>query len=142
MLNMQAKGHSPDNLDESYTGSYDRGLSIFCLWSSRIFLYLLAGYIYDQEAQRQSNYSYPASMRATNVDCLGPNCFRVTFIIMERVCAYGVLMSIILAIQIRPIYETLYGRGSLCIPKPTDTEESTLENTSKAWTLVDISRFI
>ena len=95
---MQAKGHSSDSLDENYTGSYDRGLSIFCLRSFRICLYLLAGYIYDQEAQRQSGYSYPASMRATNVDCLGPNCFRLTFIIMAGVCAFGVLMSIILRI--------------------------------------------
>ena len=132
MLNMQEKGHSPSSLDESYTGSYERGLSIFCLRSSRICLYILDGYIYDQESQRQSGYSYPASMRATNVDCLGPNCFRVTFIIMERVCAFGVLMSIILTIRIRAVYEALYGRGSFHIRKPTDTEESTLENTSKA----------
>ena len=95
---MQEKGHSPDSLDESYTGSYDRGISLFFLRSFRIYLYLVAGYIYDQEAQRKSCYSYPASMRATNVDCLGPNCFRVTFIIMARVCDFWDLISIILTI--------------------------------------------
>lgn len=97
-----------------------------------LFSGLLAGYVYDQEAQRQSGYSYPASMGATNDNCLGPNCFRLTFLIMAGVCAFGVLMSIILTNRIRPVYEKLYGRVSFCIPKPTDTEESALEKRSKA----------
>jgi len=96
-----------------------------------LFSGLLAGYIYDQEAQRQSGYSYPASMGAPNVDCLGPNCFRLTFLIMAGVCAFGVLMSIILTIRIRPVYETLYSGGSFCIPKTTNTKESTLQKGSK-----------
>eukprot|EP00253_Pinus_taeda_P018556 PITA_18556 len=88
---------------------------------------LLAGYIYDREAQRQSGYSSPKSIGATNVDCLGPNCFRLTFLTMAGVCAFGVLVSIVLTIRIRPVYETLYSRGSFRIPKATDTKESTLE---------------
>jgi len=97
-----------------------------------LFSGLLAGYIYDKEAERQAGHSYPATMGDTNVDCLGPNCFRLTFLIMAGVCAFGVLMSIILTIRIRPVYETLYGRGSFCIQKTVDTEELTLEKGSKA----------
>lgn len=92
---------------------------------------LLAGYIYDKEAQRQSGYSSPRSIGAANVNCLGPNCFRLTFLAMAGVCAFGVLVSIILTIRIRPVYEALYSRGSFCIPKTTDTKESTLEKGSK-----------
>lgn len=97
-----------------------------------LFSGLLAGYIYDEEAQRQAGHSYRTTMGDTNVDCLGPNCFRLTFLIMAGVCAFGVLMSIILTIQIRPVYETLYGRSSFCIQKTTGTEELTLEKGEKA----------
>ncbi|CAH9108753.1 unnamed protein product [Cuscuta epithymum] len=61
----------------------------------------LAGYVYDKEA---------ASQGAAH--CMGPNCFRLTFLVLAGVCALGSLLSIILTVRIRPVYQMLYAGGS------------------------------
>ncbi|CAH9148134.1 unnamed protein product [Cuscuta epithymum] len=61
----------------------------------------LAGYVYDKEA---------ASQGAAH--CMGPNCFRLTFLVLAGVCTLGSLLSIILTVRIRPVYQMLYAGGS------------------------------
>ncbi|KAF8103062.1 hypothetical protein N665_0188s0022 [Sinapis alba] len=66
-----------------------------------IFSALLAGYIYDKEADKQGNTT-----------CIGPDCFRVTFLVLAGVCSLGTLLTIILTVRIRPVYQALYASGS------------------------------
>lgn len=66
-----------------------------------IFSAFLAGYIYDKEAEKQGNPT-----------CIGPDCFRVTFLVLAGVCGLGTLLSVILTVRIRPVYQALYASGS------------------------------
>ncbi|CAH8356256.1 unnamed protein product [Eruca vesicaria subsp. sativa] len=66
-----------------------------------IFSALLAGYIYDKEADKQGNST-----------CIGPDCFRVTFLVLAGVCGLGTLLTVILTVRIRPVYQALYASGS------------------------------
>ncbi|GFZ17173.1 major facilitator superfamily protein [Actinidia rufa] len=66
-----------------------------------LFSGLLAGYVYDAEAAKQQGSS-----------CLGPNCFRLTFLVLAGMCGFGTIVSIILTIRIRPVYQMLYASGS------------------------------
>lgn len=66
-----------------------------------IFSAFLAGYIYDKEADKQGNMT-----------CIGPDCFRVTFLVLAGVCGLGTLLSVILTVRIRPVYQALYASGS------------------------------
>lgn len=71
-----------------------------------LFSGLLAGYIYDMEAAKQHA-----------VSCLGPNCFRLTFLILAGVCGMGTILGVVLTIRIKPVYEMLYGGGSFRLPQ-------------------------
>ncbi|XP_022885465.1 protein NUCLEAR FUSION DEFECTIVE 4-like [Olea europaea var. sylvestris] len=56
-----------------------------------LFSRWLAGHVYDTEAAKQQVSS-----------CMGPNCFRFTFLVLADVCGLGTFLSIILTIRIRP----------------------------------------
>ncbi|MQM01586.1 hypothetical protein Taro_034341, partial [Colocasia esculenta] len=73
-----------------------------------LFSGLLAGYVYDKEEARQHGGSQDAPGSA----CLGPECFRLTFLFLAAVCGVGCIMSIILTVRIRPVYQMLYSGGS------------------------------
>ncbi|KAM7253824.1 hypothetical protein ACFE04_031506 [Oxalis oulophora] len=69
-----------------------------------IFSGLLAGYVYDAEALKQGTST-----------CVGPDCFRLTFLILAGMCGLGTILSIILTLRIRPVYQMLYAGGSFRI---------------------------
>ncbi|KAG8379769.1 hypothetical protein BUALT_Bualt07G0123900 [Buddleja alternifolia] len=71
-----------------------------------LFSGFLAGQVYDSEAAKQLGPS-----------CMGPNCFRVTFLVLAGVCGLGTLLSIVLSIRIRPVYQMLYAGGSFRVPQ-------------------------
>lgn len=71
-----------------------------------LFSNLLAGFLYDNEAERQSSST-----------CLGPNCFRLTFIVLAGVCVIGTILSMVLTVRIRPVYKMLYAGGSFRLPQ-------------------------
>ncbi|KAH0652273.1 hypothetical protein KY285_029784 [Solanum tuberosum] len=71
-----------------------------------LFSGLLAGYLYDNEAAQQHSAT-----------CLGPDCFRVTFLILAGVCGLGTVLSIVLTMRIRPVYQMLYAGGSFRLPQ-------------------------
>ncbi|KAI4335631.1 hypothetical protein L6164_014263 [Bauhinia variegata] len=77
------------------------------------FSALLAGNIYDSEAAKQHGLALVASSAA----CLGPNCFRLTFFVLAGVCAIGTILSIVLTLRIKPVYQMLYAGGSFRIPQ-------------------------
>lgn len=82
-----------------------------------LFSGLLAGYIYDSEAAKQHGLNH---LYGTNVSCLGPNCFRVTFLVLSGVCGVGTILSIVLSIRIKPVYQMLYAGGSFRLPQNTN----------------------
>uniref|UniRef100_A0A6N2KTL2 Uncharacterized protein n=1 Tax=Salix viminalis TaxID=40686 RepID=A0A6N2KTL2_SALVM len=71
-----------------------------------LFSGILAGYIYDAEAARQGSST-----------CVGPDCFKVTFLALAGCCGLGTVMSIILTVRIWPVYEMLYSGGSYHLPR-------------------------
>ncbi|KAK3219236.1 hypothetical protein Dsin_013206 [Dipteronia sinensis] len=74
-----------------------------------LFSGLLAGYVYDAEAAKQGSSS-----------CLGAECFRLTFLILAGVCGLGSILSIILTVRIRTVYQMLYSGGSFQMPQASD----------------------
>lgn len=74
-----------------------------------LFSGLLAGFLYDNEAAKQHSTT-----------CLGPNCFRVTFFILAGVCGLGTILSIVLTMRIRPVYQMLYAGGSFRLPQSSN----------------------
>ncbi|XP_015067613.1 protein NUCLEAR FUSION DEFECTIVE 4 [Solanum pennellii] len=74
-----------------------------------LFSGLLAGYVYDTEAGKQQGSH-----------CLGPNCFRLTFLVLAGVSAFGSFLSMILTIRIRPVYQMLYAAGSFRLAQASD----------------------
>ncbi|KAI4376706.1 hypothetical protein MLD38_014439 [Melastoma candidum] len=82
-----------------------------------LFSGLLAGYIYDKEAAKQHGV---ALLKATTVSCLGPDCFRITFLVLAGVSSLGVVLSIILSIRIKPVYQMLYSGGSFRQPQSSN----------------------
>ncbi|XP_009622453.1 protein NUCLEAR FUSION DEFECTIVE 4 [Nicotiana tabacum] len=74
-----------------------------------LFSGLLAGFLYDNEAAKQHSAT-----------CLGPNCFRVTFLILAGVCGIGTMLSIVLTMRIKPVYQMLYAGGSFRLPQSSN----------------------
>ncbi|TVU42175.1 hypothetical protein EJB05_08568, partial [Eragrostis curvula] len=70
----------------------------------------LAGRLYDEEAERQRRPGHGPHA------CFGPECFRVTFVVLAGCCALGTAVSLILSARIRPVYRALYGGGSFRLP--------------------------
>ncbi|XVE71550.1 hypothetical protein DITRI_Ditri10aG0160000 [Diplodiscus trichospermus] len=73
-----------------------------------LFSGLLAGYVYDTEVAKQQGLDLVSS----SISCIGPNCFRLTFLVLAGLCAVGSVASIILTKRIWPVYQMLYGGGS------------------------------
>ncbi|XP_020203738.1 protein NUCLEAR FUSION DEFECTIVE 4 [Cajanus cajan] len=82
-----------------------------------LFSALLAGNIYDKEAAKQ----HGIGLLASGVSCVGPNCFKLTFFILSGVCAAGIILSVILTLRIRPVYQMLYAGGSFRLPQTSSS---------------------
>ncbi|CAN6208487.1 unnamed protein product [Urochloa humidicola] len=72
----------------------------------------LAGYVYDLEVERQK-----AGMVDTQIACHGPNCFRLTFYVLAGAACLGTLLSTVLTVRVRPVYQMLYAGGSFSQPR-------------------------
>uniref|UniRef100_A0A6N2K044 Uncharacterized protein n=1 Tax=Salix viminalis TaxID=40686 RepID=A0A6N2K044_SALVM len=79
-----------------------------------LFSGLLAGYVYDTEAAKQQ---VPNLLSSSSISCSGPNCFRLTFLVLAGACGFGSILSVILTMRIRPVYEMLYAGGSFRLPQ-------------------------
>ncbi|CAM6072774.1 unnamed protein product [Sphagnum tenellum] len=88
---------------------------------SLIFSGLIAGTLYDREAQKQRGLNALAfSSVATeqfviqNTDeallCEGAICFQETLFIMTGVCILGIVLNLVLVARTLPVYVTLYGK--------------------------------
>nr|TKW19920.1 hypothetical protein SEVIR_4G051200v2 [Setaria viridis] len=72
----------------------------------------LAGYVYDLEVEKQK-----AGMVDTDIACHGPNCFRLTFYVLSGAACLGTLLSTVLTVRVRPVYQMLYAGGSFSQPR-------------------------
>ncbi|KAF5725854.1 protein NUCLEAR FUSION DEFECTIVE 4-like [Tripterygium wilfordii] len=81
-----------------------------------LFSGLLAGYIYDTEAAKQ----HALDPSSASISCSGPNCFRLTFLVLAGVCCVGSILSIVLTKRIRPVYQMLYSGGSFRLPQSSN----------------------
>lgn len=72
----------------------------------------LAGYVYDSEVEKQH-----ATTMDSDIACHGPNCFRLTFCVLAGMASLGTLLSIVLTVRIRPVYQMLYAGGSFSQPR-------------------------
>ncbi|XP_027330191.1 protein NUCLEAR FUSION DEFECTIVE 4-like [Abrus precatorius] len=88
-----------------------------------LFSALLAGHIYDNEAAKQ----HGAGLIASTVSCVGPNCFKLTFLTLAGVCVAGIIASIILTKRIKPVYQMLYSGGSCRVPQTSSHQPSEVE---------------
>jgi len=82
-----------------------------------LFSVLLAGNIYDNEAAKQ----HGTGLLDSDVSCLGPNCFKLTFLILAGVCAVGISLSVIVTLRIKPVYRMLYAGGSFRLPQTSSS---------------------
>lgn len=71
-----------------------------------LFSALLASYVYDAEAAKQQSST-----------CLGPSCFRLTFLVLSGVCGLGTILSVILTVRLKGVYQMLYSGGSFRLPE-------------------------
>ncbi|CAK9193936.1 unnamed protein product [Sphagnum troendelagicum] len=86
---------------------------------SLVFSGLIAGTLYDREAQKQRGLNTLASsvanhQLAAKVDdaslCEGAICFQETLFIMTGACLLGIVLNLVLVARTRPVYITLYGK--------------------------------
>ncbi|CAM8940086.1 unnamed protein product [Rhodiola kirilowii] len=83
-----------------------------------LFSGLLAGYLYDEEVNKQQHGLN--LLASSSSACIGPNCFMLTFLILAGLCVLGTISSIILSVRIKPVYDMLYADGSFRLPQPND----------------------
>lgn len=74
---------------------------------SLIFSGLIAGTLYDREAQKQKKDSLHGE---DALKCEGVVCFRETLFIMTGVCMIGVMLNFVLIARTRRVYSMLYGK--------------------------------
>ncbi|XP_057457253.1 protein NUCLEAR FUSION DEFECTIVE 4 [Lotus japonicus] len=74
-----------------------------------LFSVFLAGNVYDTEAAKQGNST-----------CYGADCFRLTFLVLAGACGLGTILSIILTVRIRPVYQMLYAGGSFRLSRTSN----------------------
>lgn len=98
-------------------GVFSNVMSLGNPLGATLFSALLAGSIYDKEAAKQ----HGINLLASGVSCIGASCFKLTFFILSGVCAAGIILSIILTLRIKPVYQMLYAGGSFRLPQTTST---------------------
>ncbi|KAK4257468.1 hypothetical protein QN277_007051 [Acacia crassicarpa] len=85
-----------------------------------LFSALLASHVYDAEAAKQHGLSHLVHDSITKA-CVGPSCFRLTFLVLAGVSAVGSLLSIILTVRVKPVYQMLYASGSFRHPQSSSS---------------------
>ncbi|KAL4033521.1 Major facilitator superfamily protein [Cucumis melo var. makuwa] len=66
----------------------------------------VAGHLYDEEAKRQLAASGMKRIPGKELNCVGVNCFKMSFIIITGVTLLGALFSFVLVLRTRAFYKT------------------------------------
>ncbi|KAL3834139.1 hypothetical protein ACJIZ3_008875 [Penstemon smallii] len=97
-------------ISELFGLKYYSTLYNFGAVASPIGLYLLnvrvAGHLYDKEAERQLIVSGRVRRPGEELDCDGPECFKLAFFIITAVTVFGAVVSLLLVIRTRKFYKS------------------------------------
>ncbi|KAI8032095.1 Protein NUCLEAR FUSION DEFECTIVE 4 [Camellia lanceoleosa] len=66
----------------------------------------VTGHLYDKEAERQMRASGANRKAGQDLNCVGVNCFKLSFIIITAVTVLGALVSVLLVIRTRKFYRS------------------------------------
>lgn len=78
---------------------------------SFLFSGLIAGYLYDREAAKDSGSGTLTWGLSHSPVCTGAHCFRLTFYVMACVCSVGVVLTVVLTYRIRRVYVAMYRKS-------------------------------
>lgn len=94
-------------------------LTIALPTGSLVFSGLVAGPLYDREAEKQKHGDVgvggsivPMLRKDEESVCTGASCFEVTFLVMTVVCIVGVALNLVLTKRTYRVYQTLYGKNA------------------------------
>ncbi|KAK1572603.1 hypothetical protein Q3G72_035090 [Acer saccharum] len=97
-------------ISEIFGLKYYSTLYNFGAVASPIGSYLLnvrvAGHLYDKEAEKQMAASGRVRKAGEDLDCIGVECFKLSFIIISAATLFGCLVSLILVIRTRKFYKS------------------------------------
>ncbi|KAK3228345.1 hypothetical protein Dsin_000226 [Dipteronia sinensis] len=97
-------------ISEIFGLKYYATLYNFGAVASPIGLYLLnvrvTGHLYDKEAEKQMAVSGSVRKAGEGLDCIGGDCFKLSFIIISAATLFGCLFSLILVIRTRKFYQS------------------------------------
>lgn len=97
-------------ISEIFGLKYYSTLHNFGSVASPIGLYVLnvrvTGHLYDKEALKQMKASGRTRIHGESLECIGDECFKLTFIIISIVTIFGALVSVVLVLRTRKFYKS------------------------------------
>ncbi|KAL9234882.1 hypothetical protein vseg_009698 [Gypsophila vaccaria] len=73
---------------------------------SYVFNVVVTGRLYDQEGLKQLNAKGLTRKEGEDLSCIGPNCYKVSFLIITGATLFGSLVSLILVLRTRKFYKS------------------------------------
>ncbi|KAK9666390.1 hypothetical protein RND81_14G181700 [Saponaria officinalis] len=94
----------------------------------------ITGYLYDKEALKQLHALGLQRVKGEELNCVGPECFRLAFIIITAGTILGMFISLILVMRTRKFYKSDIYRRFKEAENPVEAEVVMSENVGKKLT--------